>query len=161
MKNKKIIIILLAILVICCIVVGVLLSFDGTRNVSDVEEAKLTLTCESDSISIRDGVLCELKGNVTDYDVSAFSSRLEETSDFKIEQIVPDSIWEGDGNGGDVDLYTDSNKRGNFNILSFKVLLLNENAKKVQINLLENSFFDENFEEHKLKDVTTTLVVEK
>lgn len=160
MNNKKIIMILSIILIICCIIVGCIIAYDdGVGN--NAKESHLIITCDEKNISKNESVVCNLKGKINEYDVSAFSSTLLDGTNYKIEEITPDTSWEGDGEKGDIDLYTDENKSGEFNILSFKVSLINDNEKEIHINLSKNSFFDENFEEHPLNDTSVTLVVNK
>ena len=162
MKNHKVVIIILSIiLVICCIGIGWMISFDNSLDGFNSKENNLSLSCESASIKMNEEVTCTLKGHVTDYQVSAVSSTIESNSDFELIEVVPDSSWEGDGEMGDIDLYTDVNKSNDFNIVQFKISLTNEASSEIQINLLENSFFDENFEEHKIENIATTLTVEK
>ncbi len=155
-KDKIIILILSIILIISCIAVGYITSIPD-----EGEEKYLILSCNNKEIKKSSSITCTLKGNRPKYKVSAFSGTIEESKDFKIEKIIPDKSFEGNGEDGDIDLYTDTNKSGKFNILSFKVTLTNENVDKIKITLKENSFFYEKFTEHKLKNTQKEIKVKK
>ena len=159
-KNKILIMVLVVVLISCCIFLGFLLSFDKKVE-EQVSDAGLLLTCESSTISLNEEVKCTLKGNVTKYDVSAVSSTIKENSMFELINVIPHSSWEGDGEMGDVDLYTDVNIGNEFDVLTFHIKLISDSIEEIHINIVDNSFFDENYEEHKLENVTKTLKVGK
>lgn len=159
-KNKILIMFLVSMLIICCIFLGVMISFDNKIE-EQVNFNELLLTCESDTIKINEEVMCTLKGNVTKYEVSAVSSTIEKNSSFELIKVSPHLSWEGDGEMGDVDLYTDVNKSDEFDILTFNIKLISDTREEININIVDNSFFDEYYEEHKLENVTKTLIVGK
>lgn len=162
MKNKILIIVLVGVLLVSCIVLGGIIAFDNEfkKQVND-NNSKLLLTCESDEIRLNEDVKCTLKGNVNDYEVSAVSSIIEENSMFELINVIPHSSWEGDGEMGDVDLYTDVNKNNEFDILTFHIKLISDSIEVININIVDNSFFDENYDEHKLENITKALKVRK
>ncbi len=157
-KDKVIIVVLVVVLVICCVFVGYITSMKGENNEND---KYLTLSCDNDEIKMNQTLTCYLKGNRPNYEVSAFSSTLEDGVNFKVEEITPDKSFKGDGENGDIDLYTDNNKKGKFAILSFQIKLVNQDYDKINIILRENSFFDEKFEQHSLSNISKTIKVKK
>lgn len=160
MKNKILIIVLVGVLIVGCIFLGGIIAFNNDIS-KEVNDDNLILTCESNEIRLNEEVKCILKGNVIKYDVSALSSTIEENSMFELVNVIPHSSWEGDGEMGDVDLYTDINKSNEFDVLTFHIKLINDSIEVININIIDNSFFDENYEEHKLANVTKTLKVGK
>lgn len=124
-------------------------------------DKELILTCDSKTIKKDEEVSCTLKGNVSDYDVSSLSSTIEKNNDYELIEVIPDSSWEGDGENGDIDLYTDNNKSDKFGIVTFKIKLLNDENDNIQINIIENIFFDQDFNRYDLSNVTTKLKIER
>lgn len=124
-------------------------------------DKELILTCDSKTIKKDEEVSCTLKGNVSDYDVSSLSSTIEKNNDYELIEVIPDSSWEGDGKNGDIDLYTDNNKSDKFGIVTFKIKLLNDENDNIQINIIENIFFDQDFNRYDLSNVTTKLKIER
>ena len=115
MKKNKI------ILVVCLIIIAIISIIAGI-NLNSSNAKELNIKCDSNTIKVGDSVTCTLKGNVSDYEVSAFESKIDITeSDLKLEKVEVDSIWEGDGEEGNVVLYTDKNKSDKFNLLTFTV----------------------------------------
>lgn len=162
MKKDRVIIIILSIIFIICFVgLMVMLSF-GKDDTSLVEEEKsFKLTCNKDNIKKDKNVTCILKGDIKDYEVSAVSASIEESSDFELVKVNTLSSWEGDGENGDIDLYTDENKKGKFDMVEFEISLKNNKVDEIEISITNNSYFDQDFNEHKLGDITKKLVVEK
>ena len=159
-KNKILIIVLFGILLVCCIGLGVIIAYDKQVD-AQINNEVLLLTCESDTIKVNEEITCTLSGNVMEYEVSAVSSTIEKNLNYDLIKVIPHSSWEGDGEMGDVDLYTAVNKSKKFDILTFNIKLVDDTTNEININIANNSFFDENYEEHKLENVTKTLKVGK
>lgn len=153
-KNKIIVIVSLFLVVILGIGIGINLSFSNNK--------ELNLKCDSDTIKVGESVTCTLKGNVSDYEVSAFESNIYvEGSALELEKVDVDSIWEGDGEGGYVVLYTDKNKNNEFNLLTFTISLKDTTDDTVMLILKNNSYFDEAYQERKLDDINLMLKVRR
>lgn len=161
MKKNKIIILILLLLILILFIGGIYIGYFSSFQDVDVSN-NLILTCDSEEIGIDDEVVCTLKGNVTEYDVSAFSATIETFgSDFELEEVNVDKIWQGDGDGGDIDLYTDENKSGKFDLLTFKIILDDPKEDEIVINLVDNSYYDEEYQEHNLENISKTLKVKE
>lgn len=159
-KRKVLIGLLITVFIVCCIGLGWIMSIGKeTENVSNDEN--IIITCKNDDNKKADEYICNLKGKAENYEVSAISLVIEENSDYKLLEVIPNSSWEGEGELGDVDLYTDENKKDVFDVLRFKILLLNNNTDKINISIVDNSFFDDNFEEHKLEYVNKVINIAK
>ena len=63
---------------------------------------------------------CSVKANTND-EVSAVGARIVLGSNLTLTSVTTDSAWQGDGNDGNIQLYIGENKKGNFNIATFKV----------------------------------------
>lgn len=156
-KNKILIIILTVILIVCGIILGILKSMGNKYENKDI--TTLLLTCDSKNIKLDKEINCTLNGVSKKYDVSAVSATIENSLDFELVNVITNNEFEGDGEFGDVDLYTDVNKKNEFDILTFTIKLINDNVDSIDINIVDNSFFDENYKEHTLQNVKETLKV--
>ena len=151
-KNKLPFLIGLIIIIILGITIGIIISINDNKE-------KLILKCNNDYIKKNEQLTCTLTGNVIAYEVSAFSAMIENNSDFTLDNVEVSTIWEGDGEGGDIDLYTDINKTSKFDILTFQIKLNDPKKEKITINLTNISYFDENFEMHNLENINKTIKV--
>ena len=157
-KNKIIIIILSGILVICSVILGVLMSLDKEKTNSN---DKIVLTCQDKVIRKDEELTCTLKGKASKSKVTAVTARIEESDDFEVTKVTPDSIWQGDGEEGFIALYTDIYKEKKFSIATFNIKLKNKEAKEVTINIIENTFTDEEYEEYELDNISKIIKVER
>ena len=157
-KNKKIII-LIVVLGGLGIFLGIYLSFREEKNIK--KDMGIVLKCDSETIKQGDKLNCTLEGNSYDYEVSAISATIKKSDDYDIVKVTPDSSWEGDGENGDIDLYTDINKTKNFKIAKFTIVLKDTSKTDIEINIVDNSFFDQEFVENKIDNVTKKIKVEK
>lgn len=83
-----------------------------------------TLSCDKAKIAVGESLTCSLVGNST-MEVSSLSGKVKVSDSLKLEPIFNVSdIWLGDVLNGDIQLYTDNNKTGNFDIVTFKVTAL-------------------------------------
>ena len=65
--------------------------------------------------------------------------------------------WEGNGNDGDIELYTDINKSGNFAIASFNVKEMKVGSGNISVNNI--SFSDSAFKETSISSKNYTINV--
>lgn len=160
MKNKVLTVCLICLLIISCIFVGFLTSFkseSGNENNKD----SLLLECNVDNVKVNNKVVCNLKGNITEYDVSSVSVKIDKSSYFDLVSVDVDSSWQGDGEDGYITVYTDENKSGLFDIASFTISLVNDDIDDFDINLIEIELSDEKYDDHKLENVSKTFNVER
>lgn len=107
--------------------------------------ASVSMSCLSTLISPGSETSCTITGN-TQAQISSVSMTLNLGSELSLVEIVTDSSWQGNGEGGQIELYTDNNKTGNFPIATFKVKAgMNETATK--INLENIVLYDNEFKE--------------
>ena len=80
----------------------------------------VNLSCEATTLKPGESTNCTIKGNINE-EVSAVSIKLGVGDNLTLSNIKTDSSWQGDGEGGNIELYTDTNKTGNFPIATFTV----------------------------------------
>ena len=91
--------------------------------------------------------------------MSSVSAKLKSSGNIKISNIVTNSIWQGDGEGGNIDLYTDSNKTGTFNIATFNVTATSEGTGTISVSNI--TFSDANFEEKNVSATSLNITLAK
>ena len=160
-KSSILLIISIIALIIVSVIIGIMISFDNKLEKGIDKDNELLLTCESESIKIDKNLVCRLSGKSSTYDVSAVSAKIENSNNFSITSLDIDFSWEGDGDDNFIALYTDENKKNNFPIATFTINLINDNVDEISINIIENSFSDEYYEEHKLDDIVKVLKVDR
>ena len=110
----------------------------------NAESENLYIECDENTLKNEQIATCYVKfKNYTGY-VSSFQGILTLSNNISFTAITKDSIWEGATNGGDIDLYTDINKTGNFNILSFS-FRVPSSVNQIEVTLDEIAVSDENF----------------
>lgn len=109
----------------------------------------ISLTCDKTKVSPNSTINCTIKGNVNE-EVSSVHAEIELGSDLTLEKVETASIWEGNGEGGTYDLYTDENKTGSFDIGSFRVKVGNvTEGANTSISLKNLTLSDASFKEQK------------
>ena len=101
------------------ILIGVILSVLLPINVKALS-GSVNISCNDSSITVGSSTNCSITGN-SDSEVSALAMSLSSGGNISLSNIVTSSIWEGNGSDGNIQLYTDSNKTGNFSIATFTV----------------------------------------
>ena len=109
------------------------------------------IQCAKTELKVDESTTCTIKGNTTD-EVSAVSMKLGVGSNLTLTSVTTDSIWQGDGEGGNIELYTDSNKSGNFNIATFTIKADSVSSSvTTNVSLSNVNLSDKNFEETSIK----------
>lgn len=133
----------------------ILLMFFAIPTIASADS--ISVTCNSTSIKVNESTNCTIKGT-TSSAVSSLSSKLSSSGNIKISNIATSSIWQGNGDGGSIDLYTDVNKTGTFAIGTFKVTAT-ATAGTGSISLTNTKFYDANFTEIGVANVTLNIKV--
>ena len=118
----------------------------------------LKVSCGSTKLEPNKETACTITGTTTSA-VSSVSAKLKSSGNIKISNIVTNSIWQGDGEGGNIDLYTDSNKTGTFNIATFNVTATSEGTGTISVSNI--TFSDANFEEKNVSATSLNITVAK
>ena len=99
--------------------IGVICSILIPINVSALT-GSVSLSCDKTKLKPNEETTCSVKANTND-EVSAVGARIVLGSNLTLTSVTTDSAWQGDGNDGNIQLYIGENKKGNFNIATFKV----------------------------------------
>ena len=84
----------------------------------------IKLTCDNTTVLPGSDITCTLTGDSFSEKISSFHGELNLESNLKLESIEEDSSWEGSADGGVIDLYTDVNKSGNINFVTFTITII-------------------------------------
>lgn len=101
------------------ILMGVILSILLPINVKALS-GSINISCNDSNVIVGNSTNCSITGN-SDSEVSALAMTLSSGGSISISNIVTSSVWQGNGSDGDIQLYTDNNKTGNFSIATFTV----------------------------------------
>ena len=143
MKRKIILLIILAIVLIPIKVFGL----TGSVNIS----------CSKTTINKSESTSCTITGTGSSGSVSAISARLSVSGNITISNIASSSIWQGNGEGGAFELYTDENKSGTFQIGTFTIT--GSNAGSGTISLSNVKFSDQSFNEVSVGSKSLSITV--
>lgn len=121
-----------------------------------VKANSVSLTCDSNIIK-GTSVSCTLSGNSSGL-VTAISAKVRTGSNVSFSSFNPGSSWQGDGEKGNIDLYTSSDISGNFTIgtINFGVTPINEGGNST-ITIDSVFFYDENGKEMSIAPVTNNI----
>lgn len=122
--------------------IGLLTPFSIKALTGDV-----TVNCEKNKLSKEETTTCTVKGNITE-EVSTVSAKVDLGENLTFVSFTPDSSWEGDGEEGNIELYTDTNKSGNFNIGVITIKAGNTAGVTTNVGLKEVKLSDASFAEH-------------
>ena len=118
------------------------------------------LECDSNTATAGNNINCTITGNNFSDEISSFHAAIDLDDNLILESIEKDSSWEGSGEGGVIDLYTDKNKTGNVNFINFTVKVNDSNASSnTNIVLTDIKIGDSDFKEHSLADSTFSIKI--
>ena len=114
----------------------------------------INISCDKLTAMGGEEIKCIVSGQVSNNNqVSSLSSKINLSDDLEFVSFTTNSVWQGTGNDGDIQLYTDENKTSLFNIGEFIVKIKEGTYNKTEfISLEETYFYDEKFEEQKIED---------
>lgn len=148
MEKKKLIKYIIAIFIFVVIVTTITILVLS----KDKKEA-LSISCDTKDKEL----ICTLKGN-SSYEISALSALIT-VSGGTLTSVNPDPVWEGDGENGKIDFYTDINKINKFNVATFNISLEENNTNKVKIDISNIEYFDKEYMEHSIEGITEEIRV--
>ena len=115
-----------------------------------------SISCSKTTIAPDETVSCTIKGTSSE-EVSAVSAKLTSSGNIRISNIKSSSGWLGDGDDGNIDFYTDSNKIGTFSIATFSVTGVSDGSGV--INLANTNFTDAEFNDNTVGNKSLTVDV--
>lgn len=155
--NKLLIIIVFITIGILFLVLKETYSFTDSNQVN----GKIKIECDSNNVLPGENLTCAIKGENFTTELSSYSTKLILGNNLNLVTIEKDPSWEGSGEGGIIDLYTDTNKTGNFNIATFIIKADNINSGfDSNISLQNTIISDENFEENSVNDTSLNIRVQ-
>ncbi len=120
------------------------------------------INCNKTGMSVNAEAVCTITGTVGATEkVSALKLVISVNNNLEVVSFVTNSIWQGDHDYTNLNLYTDSNKSGTFNIGQLTVRA-KSNATVGQngiISITDVVFNDENFEKINIESVTQNLKI--
>ena len=78
----------------------------------------INITCDSEEYGAKETATCKITGT-SDVEVYSISAKVNSTT--ANATFTADSSWQGNGDDGNIQLYTDNGKKGTFNIGTLKV----------------------------------------
>lgn len=114
---------------------------------ADTISADVIVDCDSDKIMIGKDITCIIKTNLSDgTTLNGFGGKIELASNLKLESVTIDNnMWQGNGDEGNIQLYTDKQYSNSVEIAKIKIGVIN-NAngylKIKDINLSVGTNFD-------------------
>lgn len=120
---------------------------------------QVTVSCEDTVIGPGDTLTCSISGNSFSSPISSFHAKITLGEGLTLVSATGDSSWYGSGEGGIIDLYTDENKTGKINFVSFVVKVNKKVSDHVVMNVEEITVSDDDFVEHKLDVVSKEIKV--
>ena len=121
-------------------------------------DTSLSLACPATS-TVGSTINCNVLVN-SDIDLSAVGTRLRLSSNLELVKFTTDSVWQGTGDNGNIQLYTFPNQKGkvNLGVASIKVLE-NQNSSTGTISLENTTFYGDNFNGFNGKNVSFNIKV--
>lgn len=80
----------------------------------------LSMQCNSNKITPGSSTTCSINANISGI-VTTIHAQIRVGNGLTLTNVVTNSAWSGDGEGGTIDLYTDADITGSFNIATFTV----------------------------------------
>lgn len=159
-KSKNLIII--GIILIFSITILLLVTKDTYSTSATTENlGKVKITCDKTNVLPSETLTCAIKGENFTTAISSFRTKIILDNNLSLESIEKDDIWEGSGEGGIIDLYTDVNKSGNFNIAVFTVKATNiQTGLNSNILLQDTVISDQNFDEYNIENPSLNIRIQ-
>ena len=121
-----------------------------------VKASSLSLECNTDVVKTEQ-LSCTIKGNSTT-NITSISAKVIAGNNINFVSFTPSSVWKGDGEEGQIELYTAHDINENFNIgtINFKVASLYDGGTS-SITIDQISFYDEDGIEEGITKVTKSI----
>lgn len=141
------------ILILIITIVGILLPLNANALSGNV-----TVSCAPTKLNPGETANCSIKANVQGGEVSSLHAKINTGTNLTLGQVTVSSIWAGDGDGGIIDLYTDTNKTSAFDIATFTVTAkTGVYGATSTVSLSEVALYDKAFNENKFTANTVNI----
>ncbi len=109
----------------------------------------VSVSCNKTKLSANESTTCSIKAN-TQEGVSSVHAEIVLGANLTLSSVTTSSTWQGDGEGGIIDLYTDVNKSGSFDIGTFVIKAGNvTTGANTSVSLSNIVLSDASFDEFK------------
>lgn len=119
----------------------------------------LSLSCP-DKISTGKELTCTISGVANDTSISSLEGKIVTSGNIEFVNFKTDSIWQGTGDNGSVDLYTESNKTSSFAIGTVTLKVKDEASNEGGVITLNNfTFYDASFSPFSVSNVSKNIKI--
>lgn len=119
----------------------------------------INISCDKEIYKIGDTATCNVTGT-SDVDVYSISAKINNiTSSNTTIGFETDSSWQGNGEEGNVQLYTDSGKKGTFNIgkLTIKLNDTTTDESTIKVSIDDIKYGDTNGSEYDIEPIQKSI----
>ncbi len=121
----------------------------------DALSGNINVSCDKTTLSPQESTTCHVTGTANE-EVSTVSAKVKVGDQLTLVSVKTDSIWQGDGDGGQIELYTDTNKSGTFAIATFTIKA-KSTAGDTNVMIDSVYFSDAAFEQFAISSVTRNI----
>lgn len=118
----------------------------------------ISLSCDKTTLKALESTTCTISGTSSG-EVSTMHLEVDVDSSLELGTITASSIWQKDIFNGEIDLYTDTNKTGNFDIASFVVKAKDMTGVTPSVRVSNVFYSDENFDRHNISGASKTFKI--
>ena len=119
----------------------------------------INISCDKEIYKIGDTATCNVTGT-SDVDVYSISAKINNISSSNTTiEFETDSSWQGNGEEGNVQLYTDSGKKGTFNIgkLNIKLNDTTTGESTIKVSIDDIKYGDTNGSEYDIEPIQKSI----
>ena len=124
---------------------------------------EVVLECDNNNVVSNTTIACKIKAKNFNYGVSAISTKIvlgENLNSPEYSFAIPE--WQGAVEDGIIDLYTDNNKTGDFDIASFTLKTNDINQEyNTNISLQNTLIYNDKFEEVRMDSTSIKISINK
>lgn len=168
MKKNNILLGIIILVVVLLLCGGVYFSSKGSYasddvttydNVLETVNEKLSIDCGDGIFSPNEEVICTVKGVEFATKISSITMKLSSGSNLTVGGVTFNSDnWVGAGDNNEIDLFTDINKTGDFELFKFTAIAGNIAAgADTNVKLTNIVISDEEFDEYKINDISLNV----
>ena len=118
---------------------------------------EINMECNSYKVVANDEVTCNITA-YADSEVTGLSADIVLSSNLEIVSFTTDSAWQGDASGNKIGLYTDTNKKDNFNVGVLKVRVKSTAVEGTESISLSNVIYsDSEFNKVNISNISKNI----
>lgn len=118
---------------------------------------KINMECDSYKAVANDDITCNITA-YADGEITGLSADIVLSSNLEIVSFTTDSAWQGDASGNKIGLYTDINKKDNFNVGVLKVRVKSNTLEGMESITLNNVIYsDSEFSKINISNISKNI----